>query len=95
MAMLAILHKIKALLELRFGFGRETRNQISAENDIVPQPPRLFGQRYCIRTQMPPLHALQDQIRPVLKRKMQMRHQAGFFRNQPPQVFIHFHGIEG
>ena len=90
----AIPYKIKAFLELRFRFSREARNQISTKDDIGAQPPRLFGKRYGIGAQMPPLHALQNQIRTVLQGKMQMRHQAGFFRNQPPQVFIHFHGIK-
>ncbi len=44
--------------------------------------------RQRVGAQMPPLHALEDQVRPRLQRQMQMRHQPRLLRDQPPQIVV-------
>ena len=51
------------LLEHRLGLGREAGDEVGAEDDVGPEPPhRRRRSASASAREMPPLHALQDQV---------------------------------
>ena len=71
----AFVDEIERAREHRLGLGREAGDDVAAEHDVGPQPPHLIAERDRVGAQVPPLHALEDEIVAGLQRQMQMRHQ--------------------
>ena len=84
----AFVHQTQRTLKHFLRLGRKTRDDIGAERDIRPQPPHLRAEFQRIRSGMPPLHPLQDQVVARLQRQMQMWHQAFIIRDHVKQIAI-------
>ena len=70
------------------GLGREAGDDVGAEHHVGPQPPHLLAERDRVGAQMPPLHALEDQVVAGLQRQMQMRHQPRLVGERIEQVGV-------
>lgn len=90
---IAVLDQFQAIIKMRICFGREARDDICTEGDAGPQLARLFTEGNRIVAQMATLHPLQNQVVPVLKAQVKMRHQTRFRRDGQHQVLIRFNGI--
>ena len=58
----AFVDQIERAGEHVFGLGRETGNDVGAENNIGPQGAHALAEVDGILTRMPPLHALENEI---------------------------------
>ena len=90
----AFRDEIERAPEHIFGLGRETGDQIGAEHRVRPQPPHCVAERDGVGAQMPPLHALEDEIVAGLQRQMQMRHQPRVGRQRIEQIAVGLDGID-
>ena len=84
----AFVHEIERAHEHRLGLGRKSGDDVGAEHHVRPQPPHLFAERDRVGAQVPPLHALEDEIVARLQRQMQMRHQPRFVGERVEQIAI-------
>ncbi len=90
----ATFHEVEAVGEHRVRLGREAGDQVGADGDPRPQGAGPGDHRQHVGAQMPPLHALQDEIAAGLDRQMQMRHQPRLVLDQPPQIVVDRRRIE-
>ena len=71
----AFVDQVERARKHRLGLGRKARDDVGAEHHVRPQPPHLVAERDRVGAQVPPLHALEDEIVARLQRQMQVRHQ--------------------
>src|SRR5262245_32347710 len=75
-------------------FGRESRDDVSAEDDVGAQPPDILAKADGIVPEMAALHALQDHVVAGLQRQMQVRHQPRFRGNGVDEIVVRLDGID-
>ena len=88
------IDQIERAGEHGFGLGRESGDNVGAENDVGTQPARLLAERNCIATRVPPLHALENEIVAGLQRQMEVRHQPRLVGKRIKQIEVGFDRID-
>ena len=63
----AILDQLQRLGEMRLGFGREAHDEVGPEHDVGPQSAQPPAKRERLGAAVPPLHALEDEVRARLQ----------------------------
>src|SRR3546814_12579098 len=69
----AFLDDVEASPEHRLGFGRESRDQVGAEDDVGPGGTRATAEFDRLAVPVAALHALQNHVVARLQRQVQMR----------------------
>ena len=75
-------------------FSRETGNQVRTHGKIWAPRFQPANKLHGVTAQVAAFHALQDQVRPVLQREMQVRHQSRLALEQFTQQGIDLHPVE-
>ena len=82
------INEVERAREHRIRFGRKAGDHVRAEDHVGAEPPHLRAERDCVRTAMPPLHALEDEIISGLQGKVQMRHEPCLRRKRIHEITI-------
>ena len=75
--------------------GREAGDEVRPQRRFRTQSAGAGGKLQEIGTGVTTLHALQDQIMPMLRREVQMRHQALLLGEDAPEGVIQRGGVQG
>ena len=81
-------------LEHRLVLGRKARDDVGAEDHVGTQPPDLFAEGDGVGPQMPPLHALEDEIVARLQREMQVRHEPRLVGDRIEKIAVGLDGVD-
>ena len=70
------------------GLGREPGDQVGPDGDPRPQRAGASGHREHVGARVAAAHPLQHQVATRLHRQVEVGHQPGFLRHQPPEVGV-------